>query len=140
MTMSRITTEEIEERIREREGARAAKDWSRADAIREELRNAGVQVLDKEAVWRAEDDSVGVYAGPKGMTEKGIRYLLAFREEVRARKDWGHADALRQLLRDNGVQVFDKDGTWRSDNGLNGMSYSNLKFHIQVASHAERSY
>ena len=41
-------TPEIEELIKQREQARAAKDWKKADELRATLRNLGYEVQDKK--------------------------------------------------------------------------------------------
>ncbi len=53
-TPSGMSTEEIEEMIRERDKARKAKDWVKADAIREELSRKGIILEDgpKGTSWR----------------------------------------------------------------------------------------
>ena len=43
-----VITPEIQALIDEREHARQAKDWSRADALREQLRVLGVEIQDKK--------------------------------------------------------------------------------------------
>ncbi len=118
----RMSREEIEESIEQREIARANKNWGEADKIRQKLRTNGVQILDKENIWRGEDDSIGIFAGPKGLPEAGIKYIINYREQIRAKKNWALADSLREVLRDQGVQIFDKDGTWRQNTtGIHGL-------------------
>jgi cysteinyl-tRNA synthetase len=46
MALSGLSAEEIERKITERTEARAAKDFARADAIRDELRAKGVELMD----------------------------------------------------------------------------------------------
>eukprot|EP00343_Euplotes_focardii_P009646 CAMPEP_0205824626 /NCGR_PEP_ID=MMETSP0206-20130828/21852_1 /ASSEMBLY_ACC=CAM_ASM_000279 /TAXON_ID=36767 /ORGANISM="Euplotes focardii, Strain TN1" /LENGTH=48 /DNA_ID= /DNA_START= /DNA_END= /DNA_ORIENTATION= len=36
----------------EREEARKVKDWTRADALRDEVRAKGVEIFDKQRQWR----------------------------------------------------------------------------------------
>ncbi|CAK0788982.1 unnamed protein product, partial [Prorocentrum cordatum] len=43
-----------------RESARDRHDWQAADAIRNDLRSHGVDVWDKEKVWRANDGRAGM--------------------------------------------------------------------------------
>jgi cysteinyl-tRNA synthetase len=43
-----VLTPEIQQLIAEREDARAVKDWARADAIRDQLKELGYQVQDKK--------------------------------------------------------------------------------------------
>jgi cysteinyl-tRNA synthetase len=53
-TPSEMHTEEIEKMIQERDEARRAKDWARADAIREELSGKGIILEDgpKGTKWQ----------------------------------------------------------------------------------------
>ncbi len=53
-TPSAIDTEEIEKMVKERDEARRAKDWARADAIREKLSGKGIILEDgpKATKWR----------------------------------------------------------------------------------------
>ncbi len=43
-----VITPEIEKLLQEREAARVAKDWARADQLRNELRTLGFEVQDKK--------------------------------------------------------------------------------------------
>jgi cysteinyl-tRNA synthetase len=49
-----ITEDEIDELIKERNSARAEKNWKRADEIREELSSRGILLEDKSegTIWR----------------------------------------------------------------------------------------
>lgn len=49
-----IDTDEVERLIEERAEARTNKDWDRADAVRDELADMGVEVLDSPegTTWR----------------------------------------------------------------------------------------
>jgi cysteinyl-tRNA synthetase len=49
-----ITEDEIQQKIKERQDARAQKDWQRADAIRDELSACGIVLEDtlQGTVWR----------------------------------------------------------------------------------------
>ena len=52
-----LTAEDIEARLTERKEARAAKDFARSDAIRDELAAANVEVMDGDPLgwdWRLE--------------------------------------------------------------------------------------
>ena len=46
MALAGLTAEDIERKIAERTAARKAKDFARADAIRDELRAKGVELMD----------------------------------------------------------------------------------------------
>ena len=43
-----VITPEIEKLIKEREAARAAKDWKKSDELRSQLRTLGYEVQDKK--------------------------------------------------------------------------------------------
>ena len=49
-----LTVDQVEDKLRERSDARAAKDWARADAIREELEAQRIMVMDRPdgVEWR----------------------------------------------------------------------------------------
>jgi cysteinyl-tRNA synthetase len=49
-----LTREAVEQKLEARAEARAAKDWAKADAIRDELEGAGIQVMDRpdRVDWR----------------------------------------------------------------------------------------
>ncbi len=52
-----VTEAEIEARLTQRKEARAAKDFARSDALRDELIGAGVEVMDGDPIgwdWRVE--------------------------------------------------------------------------------------
>ena len=49
-----------------------------------------------------------------------IMASIAKREQARRDKDFATADALRTALREKGVDVFDKDRTWRTTDGRRG--------------------
>ena len=52
-----VTEAEIETRLAQRKDARAAKDFARSDAIRDELLGAGVEVMDGDPLgwdWKVE--------------------------------------------------------------------------------------
>ena len=53
----KIDPHEVEARLRERDEARKSKDFARADAIRTELRDRGIEVMDtpRGADWRITD-------------------------------------------------------------------------------------
>lgn len=115
---------EIRERIREREDARKAKEWDRADASRDALRHLGVELDDKESVWRTSSGRSGTYTGmpiQQQMTGAEIRRFVAERERHRAAQDFDSADDLRRHLAAHGVEVFDNERLWRTSNGQQGV-------------------
>mmetsp|Transcript_79671 Transcript_79671/g.165513 ORF Transcript_79671/g.165513 Transcript_79671/m.165513 type:complete len:382 (-) Transcript_79671:40-1185(-) len=58
-----LTDHEIQSRITQREDARMAKDFSRADLLREDLRRNGVELVDGQKFWVSTDGRQGFYRG-----------------------------------------------------------------------------
>lgn len=109
--------------IQMREQARAAKDWAQSDKIRDDLRAIGVEVFDKEKMWRAKSGISGViigFLGSSGPTDLEISTLVVQRERARQSSDYGTADMIRDELRKGGVEISDKDKCWRCSNGRSG--------------------
>jgi uncharacterized phage-like protein YoqJ len=44
-----------------REAARMQKDFQKSDQLRDQLKQMGVQLLDKEKVWKSLDGKIGVW-------------------------------------------------------------------------------
>jgi len=117
-----LTEMEIQERIRDREDARKAKDWVRGDSIRDELRAQGVELDDKEACWRTSNGRSGNYSGaPRPPAGTTIRKLVAERERLRAAQDFDAADDLRRQLAGLSVELFDNERLWRTKDGQQGV-------------------
>jgi len=140
--------QQIMDLVAEREQARAANDWTRADELREELRGMGVTLYDKNANWRASDGTSGkipkwsdILAAQSTMAEvkenvvkdevpqpteedetrRQINQLVQAREQARSKRDWDEADRLRQHLDQMGVELFDKEKTWKTKSGAVGI-------------------
>jgi len=106
-----------------REQARAQKDFAQSDRLRDELKALGVDLFDKEKMWRSKTGSSGVivgYRGNGGPTDLEITTLVVQREKARQSGDWGTADMVRNELKQFGVDIFDKDKMWRSTDGRSG--------------------
>jgi len=106
-----------------REEARAAKEWSESDKIRDDLKNMGVELFDKEKMWRAKGGMSGViigYRGSAGPTDLEICTLVVQREKARQSGDFGTADMIRDELKKVGVEVSDKEKVWRVTDGRGG--------------------
>lgn len=119
-----LSDSEVTEIIREREEARKHKDWDRADMLRDELRSKGVELDDKEGVWRTSSGRSGSYSGtPHTSAINGatIRKLVAERERLRASQDFDAADELRRQLAQLGVEIFDNERIWRTTDGQQGV-------------------
>jgi len=119
-----LADEVIQEMIRDREEARRGKDFARADMVRDELRNHGVELDDKEAMWRTAGGRMGTYTGgpqPPVINGETIRQLVAERERLRAAQNFEAADELRRQLSTLGVEIFDNERVWRTRDGQQGV-------------------
>jgi hypothetical protein len=63
---------------------------------------------------------VSAGGGTGGMSDEQISNLIGQREHARRDKDWSTADKLREELRAQGVEVYDKDKVWRASDGRQG--------------------
>ena len=52
--------------IQQREQARAMKDWTTGDRIRDQLRQSGIDIFDREKYWRARDGRQGMIGNVGG--------------------------------------------------------------------------
>eukprot|EP00411_Alexandrium_monilatum_P014398 CAMPEP_0175272072 /NCGR_PEP_ID=MMETSP0093-20121207/46238_1 /TAXON_ID=311494 /ORGANISM="Alexandrium monilatum, Strain CCMP3105" /LENGTH=452 /DNA_ID=CAMNT_0016566853 /DNA_START=1 /DNA_END=1359 /DNA_ORIENTATION=+ len=114
---------DIQEMIREREEARKQRDWERADGLRDDLRSKGVELDDKEGLWRTSSGRSGTYSGMPASNINGatVRKLVAERERLRAAQDFDAADELRRQLGALGVEIFDNERLWRTADGQQGV-------------------
>lgn len=109
--------------VQQREQARASKDWAQSDKLREELKALGVEVFDKEKMWRSKSGSSGViigYRGSAGPTDLEISTLVVQRERARQSSDFATGDMIRDELKAVGVEINDRDKTWRCTDGRQG--------------------
>lgn len=110
--------------VSQRESFRQARRFSESDAIREELRAMGVELYDKEKEWRSRDGRRGTLftAGSQEchLSDMEIQSFVAQREDARKAKDWARADQFRDELRQNGVELDDKENIWRTAGGRMG--------------------
>lgn len=115
---------EILRLVAQRESLRQSRRFAESDSIREELRSMGVELFDKEKEWRCRDGRRGhlFTAGPGEcpFSDSEIQERINLREDARKAKDWRQADSLRDELRANGVEINDRDGTWRTSSGRSG--------------------
>ena len=58
--------------------------------------------------------------GGGGMSESDIERLLQDREDARRGRDYDSADRIRDELRAGGVNIDDKESTWRTNDGRSG--------------------
>lgn len=110
--------------VHQREQARANKDFGRGDQLREELKGLGVELFDKEKLWRGKDGSSGVIVGFQtgggGPTDLEINTLINQREKARQHSDFSTADMIRDELKQYGVTIHDKEKSWNSVDGRAG--------------------
>eukprot|EP00808_Paulinella_micropora_P023246 g8498.t1 len=117
--------EEIKALIQQREDARRDKRWQEADQLRDQLKDLGVQLHDKDKIWKTAEGHVGVipaWSGDpsrntkEGLTSSAIQVFAQAREAARKRKDWDQADQIRNELKAHGVMIYDKEGMsfWRT--------------------------
>lgn len=108
--------------VMQREQARAAKDFAESDRLRDELTAMGVKVSDKEKLWHAADGRMGIVIGygRDGITDMEINTIVVQREKARQGNDFATADTIRDELKKVGVQIFDKEKTWRASDGRQG--------------------
>eukprot|EP00747_Dinoflagellata_sp_TGD_P182521 gnl/TRDRNA2_/TRDRNA2_36801_c0_seq1.p1 gnl/TRDRNA2_/TRDRNA2_36801_c0~~gnl/TRDRNA2_/TRDRNA2_36801_c0_seq1.p1 ORF type:complete len:433 (+),score=91.92 gnl/TRDRNA2_/TRDRNA2_36801_c0_seq1:86-1300(+) len=106
-----------------REQARAAKDFEAADRHREELKEMGVEVFDKEKIWKASNGACGIVVGYRGtgeLTDLEINTLIIEREKARQGNDYNKSDMIRDELKLHGVTILDKEKIWRTNSGRSG--------------------
>jgi len=109
--------------VQMREQARASKDWAQSDRIRDDLKALGVELFDKEKMWRAKSGASGCiigYRGSAGPTDMEISALVVQREKARQSSDYNTADMVRDELRAVGVEIMDKEKIWRASDGRTG--------------------
>eukprot|EP00928_Gymnodinium_smaydae_P079515 TRINITY_DN6341_c0_g2_i1.p1 TRINITY_DN6341_c0_g2~~TRINITY_DN6341_c0_g2_i1.p1 ORF type:complete len:421 (-),score=97.27 TRINITY_DN6341_c0_g2_i1:160-1344(-) len=116
---------EIQERVALREEARKNKDFAQADKIRDDLRQLGVELVDRESLWRTATGRCGTYTGAPvkpmmSLDANMIKNMVADRERFRAMQDFDAADDMRRQLREMGVEVFDNERVWKSSDGQQG--------------------
>eukprot|EP00413_Alexandrium_margalefii_P043709 CAMPEP_0204584948 /NCGR_PEP_ID=MMETSP0661-20131031/46633_1 /ASSEMBLY_ACC=CAM_ASM_000606 /TAXON_ID=109239 /ORGANISM="Alexandrium margalefi, Strain AMGDE01CS-322" /LENGTH=381 /DNA_ID=CAMNT_0051594453 /DNA_START=64 /DNA_END=1209 /DNA_ORIENTATION=+ len=113
----------IKHLVQMREQARAQKDWGQSDSLRDELKAQGVDIFDKEKMWRSSTGASGVILGYRaigGPTDLEISTLVVQRERARQSSDFATSDMIRDELMAVGVQIQDREKTWRSNDGRQG--------------------
>jgi len=117
------TEAQIKYMVQMREQARAAKDWAQSDKLRDELKAMGVEVFDKDKMWRSKTGLSGViigFRGSAGPTDMEISVLVVQRERARQSSDFSTADMIRDELKKVGVDINDKEKCWRASDGRVG--------------------
>ena len=113
----------IKQLVQQREQARSSKDFDQSDRIRETLKGMGVEVYDKEKMWRSKDGQSGIIMGffKSGPTDTEINTLVVQREKARQSNDFATSDMIRDALKEHGVEVYDKEKQWKAQDGRNGV-------------------
>jgi len=118
---------QIKNKIREREEARSIKDFAKSDQIRDELKVMGVEIYDKDKIWKSSSGPCGVIIGfnagggsGPSPTDQEISILMMQREKSRQGSDWTTSDMIRDELKLWGVNIFDKNKTWSATDGRGG--------------------
>jgi cysteinyl-tRNA synthetase len=122
-----LSTEDIVAIVMRREAARVNKRYDEADALRSELRSAGVELLNGEREWRANDGRRGSIVaatsarGTCDLSDETIAQLVVEREKARQAQIYSRADELRETMREQGVELLDKERIWRTTDGRVGL-------------------
>merc|ERR1740121_1726754 len=114
---------EVKTLVNAREQARAMKDFATSDQIRDQLKSMGVELNDREKMWRAQTGQVGVilgYRGGSGPSDIEINALVQEREKAKTNRDFTMSDMIRDELKAVGVHIIDREGHWRSSDGRTG--------------------
>ena len=130
--------------LAERLQAKKARDFAKADAMRETLRQAGVEVFDRDKVWRAlppPDSAASGAGGPplaapsknsqlhyrraeddhKPVDIRAVEALLDERLNCKMQRNFARADQLRdQLKQMHNVEVHDTERVWHVSRGGGG--------------------
>mmetsp|Transcript_40352 Transcript_40352/g.125792 ORF Transcript_40352/g.125792 Transcript_40352/m.125792 type:complete len:431 (-) Transcript_40352:34-1326(-) len=123
MSTSDGTEPHIKRLVQMREQARAQKDWAQSDKLREELRALGVEISDRDKMWKSASGAAGViigYRGAGGPSDLEISTLVVQREKARHSGDYVTSDMIRNELRAVGVEINDREKVWRSSAGRHG--------------------
>jgi hypothetical protein len=129
--------QEIQRLINERSEFRKARDFEQADALRDRLRfDYAVEIYDHKGLW----EGPGGLAGPMNLmaspnfkapptkevackySKEEVQDLVYERTAARRSRDFDRADEIRNLLADNGVELYDKINEWASfDGAMSGL-------------------
>merc|ERR1719277_700303 len=115
---------QINQLIQAREQARCSKDFAQADQIREQLTQMGVEIWDKEKTWKQPSTGLsGIvigFFGDRAPSDIEVNALVIQREKTRLRTDFATSDMIRDELKVRGVELYDKDLEWKSNDGRRG--------------------
>eukprot|EP00435_Cladocopium_sp_Y103_P021786 s4463_g5.t1 len=90
--------EEIQSLVLQREQARGSKDFQQADAIRSQLQDLGVELLDKEKLWKCPNRGMqGIITGFRSneLSDVEVHTLVTQREKARMGNDYDLSDMIR---------------------------------------------
>lgn len=115
--------EEIQSLVLQREQARGSKDFQQADAIRSQLQDLGVELLDKEKLWKCPSRGMqGIITGFRSneLSDVEVHTLVMQREKARMGNDYDLSDMIRDELKSRGVTIEDKQKVWQCTDGRRG--------------------
>mmetsp|Transcript_10216 Transcript_10216/g.22056 ORF Transcript_10216/g.22056 Transcript_10216/m.22056 type:complete len:409 (+) Transcript_10216:37-1263(+) len=115
--------EDIKQLIQNREMARGNKDFDQADKIRADLQELGVELLDKEKLWKCPSRGLqGIITGFRAheLSDVEVTTLVLQREKARMGNDYELSDMIRDELKNRGVTIDDKRKTWSCSDGRSG--------------------
>lgn len=117
------TKEEIQSLVLQREQARGNKDFNHADSIRLQLQEMGVELLDKEKLWKCPSRGLqGIITGFRNneLSDVEVHTLVTQRERARMGNDYDLSDMIRDELKNRGVTIEDKQKVWMCSDGRRG--------------------
>ena len=117
-----VDVDKVNALIDERAELREARDFDSADAVRDELIDMGVTVLDNDMVWYVGDRPKGfreqcTYTRQAGnevveVDVEKVEELIMERAFLRRNRDFVGADEVRDALTEIGVRVLDREYEW----------------------------
>jgi len=111
----------VNELLEERAELREARDFAAADEVRDELKEMGVTILDRDQKWFFGDRPASfgdknTYTRQAGDTSEidveKVEELLQERNFLRRNREFDAADEVRNKLNDMGVRVLDREQEW----------------------------
>jgi len=115
----RLSEDEVQRILVQREQARARRDYKTADVLRDQLEKHGVYLDSKENKWQGPDGASGAIVVSQ-LSDDDVGKILAQRQAARLRHDYKAADRLRDTLNEQCVSVDDKKNRWDASDGRSG--------------------
>lgn len=128
---------EVQALIDERSQYRKVRDYKSADEVRDRLRvEYEVEIFDHKGIWEGPGGTVGPlnkFANPQDkapptrqvkcpFSKEEIQDYVDQRTMARRDRDFGKADDLRNMLADNGIELYDKLNEWATyDGSMSGL-------------------